>query len=163
MAQFQVPQFIDTEDKIIGPFSIKQFIFLAIAGAISGLLFFILSFWLWAVIASLIMAIAFSFALIKINGRGLAALTLSAFNYYWSPQYYAFKPHGKSSGPAVKVKPGGLKNIGEQLATTKTSIPSREKTFVIASETDQKKIDERYELIRKTSGDKEMARRVDYR
>jgi hypothetical protein len=27
--QFQVPQFLDVEDKIIGPFTIKQFLYLA--------------------------------------------------------------------------------------------------------------------------------------
>ena len=27
--QFQVPQFLDVEDKIVGPFTIKQFIYLA--------------------------------------------------------------------------------------------------------------------------------------
>ena len=28
--KFQVPQFIETEEKIIGPFTVKQFIFIAI-------------------------------------------------------------------------------------------------------------------------------------
>jgi len=159
MAQFQVPQFIDTEDKIIGPFGIKQFIFLAIAGAVVGVLYFLLSFWLWAIVSSIIAAGAFSLALIKINGRGLGPLALSAFRYYWSPQYYIFKSHGKTRGAPVTVKPGGLKDIVEKLATSKTIIPKREMGLPPPS----KKLDERYEIIRRTSGEKEMARRVDYR
>ena len=38
--QFQVPQFIDVENKIIGPLSLRQFLYLAGAGLISFMLFF---------------------------------------------------------------------------------------------------------------------------
>ncbi len=163
MAQFQVPQFIDTEDKIIGPFSMKQFAALAIAGAVVGLLFFILTFWLWIIVTVFVMAIAFSFALVKINGRGLGPLTLSALNYYSHPQSYVFKLHGKTRGAPLKVQPGGLKSIFQKLATSETAVPKRELALPPLSLKNPPKVDEHYELIRRVSADKEAARRVDYR
>src|SRR3989344_8163219 len=37
--QFQVPQYIEVEDKLVGPLSLKQFVYLAGAGGISYILF----------------------------------------------------------------------------------------------------------------------------
>ncbi|GAH87221.1 unnamed protein product, partial [marine sediment metagenome] len=32
--QFQVPQYIDIEDKVIGPFTIKQFLYIVVAAVV---------------------------------------------------------------------------------------------------------------------------------
>jgi hypothetical protein len=37
--QFQVPQYIEVEDKLVGPLSLKQFVYLAGAGGVSYILF----------------------------------------------------------------------------------------------------------------------------
>ena len=34
--QFQVPQFIETEDKVVGPLTLRQFMYIAGAGAASA-------------------------------------------------------------------------------------------------------------------------------
>jgi len=39
--QYQVPQFIEVEDRIIGPLTLKQFLYLAFAGAILFVLWFL--------------------------------------------------------------------------------------------------------------------------
>ena len=44
--QFQVPQFIEIEDKIFGPLTFKQFIYLAGGGGLCFLLYTILPFFL---------------------------------------------------------------------------------------------------------------------
>ena len=50
--EFVVPQFIERESKIIGPFNFKQSIFLGIAGALVLFLYFIIkSFWIFLIIA----------------------------------------------------------------------------------------------------------------
>ena len=50
--QFQVPQFIETEDKIVGPFTLRQFIYVAGAGLGSVILYFSVATWLWLILTS---------------------------------------------------------------------------------------------------------------
>ena len=56
--QFQVPQFIETEDKIVGPLTLKQFGYIGGAATVVGLLFLVLNFFLWLLIAGIFGAIA---------------------------------------------------------------------------------------------------------
>lgn len=68
MQQFTVPQFIDVEDKIIGPISARQFIIL-LAGGLFGFIFYkLFHFALFAFLTLIDAALAFIFAFAKING-----------------------------------------------------------------------------------------------
>ncbi len=91
MPQFQVPQFIETESKIVGPLTLKQFLYIAAAGLTSFLLFFILKFFIWVIITLIIGSIAAAFAFFKFNGRPLATILKSAFIYYWNPRLYLWQ------------------------------------------------------------------------
>jgi len=68
MQQFTVPQFIDVEDKVIGPLSVRQFIImLADFGLVfAAYKFFDFSLFLFSSI--IIVVVGFIFAFIKING-----------------------------------------------------------------------------------------------
>lgn len=91
MAQFQVPQFIETEDKIVGPLTIRQFLYLAAAAAIAFLLFFFVELWLWLIFAAIFGFIAALFAFVKVNGRSFEKIILVAFKYYWGPRLYLWQ------------------------------------------------------------------------
>ena len=187
---FQVPQFIETEDKIIGPLSLRQFLYVAVGGGISFGLFFLFELWLWAIFTIVVMSAAAALAFVKINGRSLTFFMLSAFTFFWNPKKYVFEikretPQQATPGPASgktfrKAEPvaqqtsvktlaqkakgeSSLKDIGQKLATTKTAIPKRElalpPSFADAPQTTK----ERYEFVRRITGDAEMARRVDYK
>ena len=69
--QFQVPQFIDTEDRIVGPFTIRQFLYVASAGILSFILYFTVQTWLWAMGTIFLLAIALGLAFLKVEGRPL--------------------------------------------------------------------------------------------
>jgi len=99
--QYQVPQFIDTEDKLIGPFSLRQFIFVGAAGVVCGIAYFFVQTWLFVIITIIALGGAFAFAFLKINGRPLIKVATSAFNYYWKPQTYIWKP----DHPAAAQRP----------------------------------------------------------
>lgn len=72
--QFIVPQFIDVEDKIIGPITTRQFVIL-----LAGGIFIVIdyqtiykianNFWLFAFSAVFIFALFGTFAFLRINGR----------------------------------------------------------------------------------------------
>jgi len=89
--QFQVPQFIEIEDKIFGPLTIKQFIY--IVGSV-GLSFIIYTFLpLIIAVPLIIIVIGFSVALsfLKINEQPLVYTIQSAFNYFTSNKLYLWK------------------------------------------------------------------------
>lgn len=91
MAQYQVPQFIETEDKIVGPFTLRQFLYIAVAGLISFMLFFVFKLFVWLIFTALISSIAAAFAFVKYNGRPLTTMLFSAFKYLWHPRLYLWK------------------------------------------------------------------------
>ena len=67
MQQFTVPQFIDVEDKIIGPITTRQFLIILTAFVISAVSYKIFDFSLFLVITIFVMSTAGIFAFLKIN------------------------------------------------------------------------------------------------
>lgn len=90
--RFQVPQFIETEEKIIGPFTIKQFIFIAMGGSILFLLYFAVSPKLFIILAIPIVAIFLSLALIKVNEVPIYLYLYYAFSFLTNPRRFIYKP-----------------------------------------------------------------------
>lgn len=90
--QFQVPQFIETENKIVGPLTLKQFAFVGAGGIVSAILYFTLQTWLWFLGTLIILAIVIAFVFVKIQGRPFLNVVLSAFHFYWRPQTYVWQP-----------------------------------------------------------------------
>ncbi len=171
--QFQVPQFIDTEDKIVGPLTLRQFIYIAIGGGISAMLYFTIQTWLWAILSAVILGFAVAISFVKVEGRPLAKVILSAFNFYSLPQAFLWQPQrgsgcGAGRAPAAK-KPSGialedlvagaaLHKTWEKLQTgTPDEGKKSDKQFV------ERHMQRRYQIIEKTAGDRQAARRVDYR
>ncbi len=90
--RFQVPQFIEVEDKIFGPLTLKQFIYLAGGGGLSFIVYvFLNSIKLAIVPIILIMAVSFAFAFYKINGKSFVNIVEAAFKYYLGGKLYIWK------------------------------------------------------------------------
>ena len=69
MQQFTVPQFIDVEDKIIGPITARQFIIFLVAAIIIAIAYRLFDFALFSTIGIIIFIIALTLGFVKINGR----------------------------------------------------------------------------------------------
>lgn len=69
MQQFVVPQFLDVEDKVIGPITVRQFIILLLSGGIEFVAWRFADFSLFFVVTILNSALTILFAFVKINGR----------------------------------------------------------------------------------------------
>ncbi len=67
--QFVVPQFIDVEDKILGPLSVRQFIILIAASGLLFLSFRFADISLFILEAFVITVLTIAFAFIRVNGR----------------------------------------------------------------------------------------------
>lgn len=92
--RFQVPQFIETEEKIIGPFTLKQFIFIAIGGALLFFIFFIVPPGIFLFIGIPVGLIFLGLALMKIDDIPIYLYLFYALNYFLNPRRYIYKSGG---------------------------------------------------------------------
>lgn len=89
--QYQVPQFIDVEDKIIGPLTLKQFAFVAVGAVITFFLFFILKV-AYAILLGLpLMAISIALPFARIDGMPLWKYLIAMIAFARRPQEYLWK------------------------------------------------------------------------
>jgi hypothetical protein len=104
--QFQVPQFIEIEDKIIGPLTFKQFLFLAGGGG-AAFIFYQLPIWsglkFFLVIVSAVIGAAFAFY--KVNNKTLLATIEDAVMFYVGQKLYLWKKVQKKIEPKKYVLP----------------------------------------------------------
>lgn len=93
--QFQVPQGIELEDKIIGPLTLIQFLYLLVGGIIDYLLFLSLKgsflFWLFGLPIALI---ALALAFLKIQDQPLSYFIKSGFIYLTRPKIRLWQRQG---------------------------------------------------------------------
>lgn len=93
--QFQVPQFIEIEDKVFGPFTFKQFVYLL--GAVASL-YIPYRFWglyVGVLVGGPIAAFALALAFAKINSRPFVFIAESAVKYFFSHKLYLWKHKDK--------------------------------------------------------------------
>ena len=119
--QYQVPQFVDVEDRIIGPLTLKQFLYLAFAGALLFVFWFLLAFYLWIIIALPITALAAALAFLKINDRPFAHFLLAFIKYFTNPKLYIFSaaPKELSKKPVSEEKIETPKTAEEKITRSK--------------------------------------------
>ena len=129
MAQFQVPQFIETEPKIVGPLTIKQFGYIGIAGMLSFFLFFTLRLEIWLVLTVIMGLIACAFAFLKYNGRPFEVLFINAALYIWKPKLYLWqRKDAVASLPSVPQIPTAPSSSTSKIKTLWLSMITRQPT-----------------------------------
>lgn len=105
MQQFQVPQFITVEDKVIGPFTIKQFLYVAAGALLIIGMYLTLESFLFFPLAILIGSLASSLAFLKINEQPLPAVIKNALFYFLRPRLYIWKKEiPRAEKPQEKAK-----------------------------------------------------------
>lgn len=98
---FQVPQFIEVEDKVFGPLTFRQFVYLAGGGGLAFIFYVYLPIYLAAIpiIGSIIAALALSFY--KYNNRPLISFLESVFRFQAGPKLYIWKKEQKKAAAPV--------------------------------------------------------------
>lgn len=84
--QFVVPQFIDSEDKIFGPVTARQFLILMAAILFDFVLFKLLSFVPFIIFATLTIMFAGILAFVKINGVTMHYFALNVLQTFKRPK-----------------------------------------------------------------------------
>lgn len=90
--RFQVPQFIETEINIVGPFTLKQFLFIGSGAAMIFLVFSVFGGALAFIISVPIAAVAAAFAFLKIDGLPLINYVANALSFVLGPKEYRYTP-----------------------------------------------------------------------
>ena len=109
--EFTVPQFIEKEPKIFGPFTFKQFVFIGIAGGTSILLYFMLPFSVFLLVAIFLLGGAFALAFLRIEGASLPTVIKNALVFLGRPKIYLWRK--KSLLPKI-VKTEKLREESEE-------------------------------------------------
>ncbi len=94
--QFQVPQFLDVEDKIIGPFTINQFLYLA-GGLGLGYLSYRFIPWIGAILGLGFVGFGGALGFYKFNNKPFVFLLNSAFDYMRSNRFYVWRRQEKNA------------------------------------------------------------------
>ncbi len=99
--RFTVPQFIEHEAKIVGPLTFRQFIFIAIAGAICFFIYTIAPFYVFVVACVVFGGSALALAFLEIQGRSLPVVLSNLLRFNFAPKMYLWK---KSQVPIKVLK-----------------------------------------------------------
>lgn len=121
--QFQIPQFIEEENKLFGPFTFKQFIYIAGGG---GAIFIIWALIPWKLLAILlIIPVGILSALLAfkpINNRSFEVILEAAFHFFSRSKLYLWRREYRPKEPtAPEIETGeressvGTKTVGSQL------------------------------------------------
>ncbi len=121
--QFNVPQF-ETEDKLFGPFTVAQFLYVSATLVISFFLFPILTTWFWLITSAILIGGSLMLALVKIGGRPMIIFLSAAAHYLWEP---------KTLTQPLKLT--GITSLTEahSALSAKTTIPNRSEASSIAT------------------------------
>jgi hypothetical protein len=85
MQEFSVPQFIDVEDKIIGPITTRQFITMLFGAVIIFVLYRILSFGFFLLFGLTIAGATIAFAFVRMNGQPFHLFLLNIVKTFERP------------------------------------------------------------------------------
>lgn len=107
--QFQVPQFIDIEDKVIGPFTVKQFLYIIAAAGILFILFKLLNIVIFIILAIPIAALTYALAFIKIHNQPFINVIKNALGFLRKPDFYVWKKPVSPTATEEKKAPQIIK------------------------------------------------------
>jgi hypothetical protein len=163
MPQFQVPQFIEKESKIIGPLTLKQFIYIAIAGGLSIIAFYSLPIFSSFLVLIISGGLAISFAFLEINGQPLDKTLLYALSFWQKPKKYIWKKEIETTTldtSSIEKIEQMRKNISLQnkIKSAFKNITMGKIPFLKREEDNENK----YQIVRHMTGEIEKAKKVDY-
>lgn len=93
--KFQVPQYIDVEDKIFGPFTFRQFAYLVGGGGLSYVAYSLLPIYISFIFILLFGGGAIVLAFIKVNEKPFINVLEAWFNYIFRKKLYLWKKEEK--------------------------------------------------------------------
>ena len=89
--QFKVPQFLDIEDKIFGPFTFREFVYLAGGAGLCFVLYRLLGIWIGAVPIILVGGLALALTFYRPNDKPFIFMVESFIKYMFQNKLYIWE------------------------------------------------------------------------
>jgi hypothetical protein len=89
--RFEVPQFIEIEDRIIGPFTWRQFLYLGGGVGMGVVLFLTTPFFVFLLFGLPLAIIALALAFYPVNNRPFSFFLEAMFNYFYNYRLYLWR------------------------------------------------------------------------
>lgn len=102
--QFQVPQFIEMEDKIVGPMTFRQFVYVAGGAGLAYLLWRLFPTFIGAPLALGAIGLGAALAFMQYNGRPLILALESGFYYFLRTKLYLWDTERKSKKKKEEIE-----------------------------------------------------------
>jgi hypothetical protein len=99
--KYTVPQFIEYETRVVGPFTFGQFTFIGMSAAVCFVLYFLLPIVVFLFAVAIIMPVTFVLTLMKVNGRPIPIFLMNFFRFNAGTKMYIWK---KKEAPIMYVK-----------------------------------------------------------
>lgn len=96
--RFEVPQFINIEDKLFGPFTFKQSIYLVGGGGIIFIIYKTLPFFVTMILGLPIAAFSLALVFYKPNGRPFIHMVESFLIYSFTQKFYLWRQKDQKPG-----------------------------------------------------------------
>lgn len=103
--EYQVPQFIEVEDKIFGPLSLKQFIYVAGGIGLCVIILLYLPFFFGILLALPVALLSGGLAFYKVNNKNLVDIIEAAVNFYTKDRLYLWKKEPKDTAAPAAPAP----------------------------------------------------------
>lgn len=114
--EYQVPQFIEVEDKVFGPLTLKQFVYLAGGIGICVVIVLYVSPRILGIILALPLALfTFALAFYRINNKPFIDILEAGFNYFLGSRLYLWKREDKVEAPVPVAPPTAADETRDKL------------------------------------------------
>ncbi len=97
--RFEIPQFIGVEDKVFGPLTIKQFIYLAGAGSLAFIVYKYLPKYFSIPLALILVTLGLALAFYKVNNKPFIFLMEAGFKYLVGTRLYVWEKRERPVTP----------------------------------------------------------------
>ncbi len=108
--QFKVPQFLDIEDKIFGPFTFREFVYLAGGAGLCFVLYKLLGLIVGAIPILIMAGLSLALTFYKPNNKPFLNMLESSFKYFTQNKLYIWKKHAPAHNVSGVVGAGGEEN-----------------------------------------------------
>ena len=89
--QFKVPQFLEIEDKIFGPFTFKEFVYLAGGAGLCFILYRLLGFYLGAIPIVAVAGFSLALTFYRPNNKPFLNMVAAGFSYFTKNKLYIWE------------------------------------------------------------------------
>ena|SRR3989338_2591862 len=134
--RFQVPQFIEREARVVGPFTFKQFVYLGVPIAAAFFLYFIAPFFVFLFSTVVFLSFGFLFAFVNVGGRSFPTILLNFLHFSVRPKTYIWK---KGEGSLKIAQAAYEEPIQEGIQKPKVKLVKESKIKILATHVETNK------------------------